>query len=92
MDSKTVKLNCLTLGELENEHISKKKWSVPLIEKCTYTDYIIREDLYFFIFLGFQAFCRYISYVCELVHCCDAPHSRRLYETTESTSKNDGSF
>ncbi len=26
-----VKLNCLTLGELENEHIFKKKWSVPLI-------------------------------------------------------------
>ncbi len=50
MDSKTVKLNCLTLGELENEHISKKKWSVPLIEKCTYTDYIIKEDLYFFLF------------------------------------------
>ncbi len=30
MDSKTVKLNCLTLGEIENEPISKKKWSVPL--------------------------------------------------------------
>jgi len=31
MDSKTVKLNCLTLGELENEPIFKKKWSVLLI-------------------------------------------------------------
>ncbi len=30
MDSKTVKLNFLTLGDLENEPISKKKWSVPL--------------------------------------------------------------
>jgi len=30
MDSKTVKLNSLTLGELENEPISKKKWSIPL--------------------------------------------------------------
>ncbi len=45
----------------------------------------------FFIFIGFQTFCRFISYVCELVHCCDAPHSQRLHETTESTSKNDGS-
>ncbi len=25
MDSKTVKLNCLTLGDLDNEHISLKK-------------------------------------------------------------------
>ncbi len=33
MDSKTVKLNFLTLGELENEPISKKKWSVPLNSK-----------------------------------------------------------
>ncbi len=24
---------------------------VPLIEKCTYTDYIIREDLFLFLFL-----------------------------------------
>ncbi len=34
MDSKTVKLNCLTLGELENVflNIFKKKWSVPLRE------------------------------------------------------------
>ncbi len=38
---------------------------VPLTEKCTYTDYIIREDL-FFSLIGFQAFCRFISYVCEL--------------------------
>ncbi len=30
----------------------------------------------FFILIGFQAFCRFISYVCELVHCCDALHSR----------------
>ncbi len=30
MDSKTLKLNCLTLGELYNEPISKNKWSVPL--------------------------------------------------------------
>jgi len=31
MDSKKVKLNILTLGELYNEHISKKKkWSIPL--------------------------------------------------------------
>ncbi len=64
---------------------------VPLIEKCTYTDYIIREEL-LFILTGFQDFCRFISYVCELVHCCDALHSRRLHETTESTSKNDGSI
>jgi len=35
MHLKTVKLNCLTLGELQNEPISKKKkkkWSIPL--KC----------------------------------------------------------
>jgi len=30
MDSKMVELNFLILGELENEPISKKKWSVPL--------------------------------------------------------------
>ncbi len=30
MDSKTVNLNFLTLGDLENEPFSKKKWSVPL--------------------------------------------------------------
>ncbi len=30
MISKTVKLNCLTLGELDNEPIFKKNWSVPL--------------------------------------------------------------
>jgi len=30
MDSKTVKLNCLTLGEWSNEPISQKKWSIPL--------------------------------------------------------------
>ncbi len=30
MDSKTVKLNCLSLGELENEPIFKKMWSVTL--------------------------------------------------------------
>jgi len=29
MDSKTVKLNCLTLGELQNEPISKKKVEYP---------------------------------------------------------------
>jgi len=29
MDSKTVKLNCLTLGELLNEPISKKKVEYP---------------------------------------------------------------
>jgi len=31
MDSKTVKLNCLTLGELQNEPICKKKSGVSLI-------------------------------------------------------------
>ncbi len=43
-----------------------------------------------FIFIGFQAFCRIIYCVCELVHCCDALHSQRLHETTKRTSKNDG--
>jgi len=38
MDSKTVKLNCLTLGELQNEPISKKKWSIPL---TTYLQYLL---------------------------------------------------
>lgn len=33
MDPKTVKLNCLTHPELENEHIFKKKCSVPLINR-----------------------------------------------------------
>ncbi len=51
MDSKTVKLNCLTLGEMENEPISKKvEWSfkggisrlyqkLPIVYLCVYLVY-----------------------------------------------------
>ncbi len=36
MDSKTVKLNCLTLGYLENG----KKWSVPLSVNNSFSLYL----------------------------------------------------
>ncbi len=49
MDSKMVKLNCLTLGELENLPIFKKKWSVPLNEMALYTE--LKKYLIFDIFL-----------------------------------------
>ncbi len=39
MDSKTVNLNFLTLGDLENEPISKTKWNVPLKENATVFPY-----------------------------------------------------
>ncbi len=47
MDSKTVKLNFLTLGELENLPIFKKKWSVPLniLNICKYYTELIQSLL-----------------------------------------------
>ncbi len=34
MDSKTVKLSCLTIWELENAYF-QKKWSIPLRDRLT---------------------------------------------------------
>ncbi len=47
-----------------------------------------RRFVFIIILIGFQAFLGFIYFVCERVHWCDELHSWRLYEMTESTSKN----
>ncbi len=42
MDSKTVKLNCLTLGELENEPIFKKV-------ECSFNGYKNKQSIWIFM-------------------------------------------